>query len=258
VSKLSKAQIKAHLRATELLGKDVLTTDDKYFVLDNWNESAHHINSAAGAFFTPEGLASDFAIEVGYGRVIDLCAGIGRLAFSVFEHDRLNRKITGIVCVEINPDYVAVGRKVVPEAEWVCASVFSDLSALGRFDCAISNPPFGSLRRDGSPLRFKGAAFDLAVVEVASSLADYGVFILPQMSCPFRNSERELLSQTSSAYKAFSKATGLSLQPSCISASYHADGWRGVAPGVEVALCDFERVWQAQKEMFAEVSDAPR
>jgi len=149
----------------------------------------------------------------------------------VWQQDRHEKEITQMTCVELNPDYLAIGQKILPEARWVCASVFSDLSAYGRFDCAISNPPFGAIRRDGLPLRYKGPAFDLSVVEVASTLADYGAFILPQMSCPFGTD--------STAHGAFHKTTGLSLTRSCIDASYHADQWRGVSPKVEVALCDF-------------------
>jgi len=77
MAKLSKQQIKTHSQATEMLQQATLTEDEKYYVLDNWQESATHINSAAGAYFTPEGLASDFAIEVGGRRIIDLCAGSG-------------------------------------------------------------------------------------------------------------------------------------------------------------------------------------
>ncbi len=40
MSKLTKAQAKAHQEACDLLQKDVLTLDEKWFVLENWQESA--------------------------------------------------------------------------------------------------------------------------------------------------------------------------------------------------------------------------
>ncbi|MBR0884457.1 MULTISPECIES: hypothetical protein [Bradyrhizobium] len=122
-----------------MLRKDVLSYDERVFVLDNWHEGANHISTSAGAFFTPTGLARDFAIDACGGRTIDLCAGIGMLAFHVFwrahyarERDEPPKEI---VCIECNPAYVEVGRKVLPEARWICADVLDfDLASLGRFN----------------------------------------------------------------------------------------------------------------------------
>jgi 2-polyprenyl-3-methyl-5-hydroxy-6-metoxy-1,4-benzoquinol methylase len=43
-----------------------------------------------------------------------------------------------MVCIEKNPDYVAVGRKVVPEATWICADVFDLPADLGRYDRVVA------------------------------------------------------------------------------------------------------------------------
>ena len=82
MAKLTKPEMKAHNAALAVLKKAVLTEDDKLFVLANYHEGATHMNGLAGAFFTPEGLADDLEVEVHGRRVIDLCAGIGRLAFA--------------------------------------------------------------------------------------------------------------------------------------------------------------------------------
>jgi hypothetical protein len=104
MAKLTKAEARAHAQAKELLRKDVLTYDEKVFVLDNWHEGASHINGAAGAFFTPKGLARDFAIDACGGRTLDLCAGIGALAFHVFWRTHYVRgsaeQQAEIVCIE--------------------------------------------------------------------------------------------------------------------------------------------------------------
>src|SRR5207249_941216 len=147
---------------------------------------ASHINSVSGAFFTPPALARDLSIEVHGRRVIDLCAGIGNLAFAVWHrHDCDRGSLTHLTCVEINPDYVAVGKKIIPEATWIQANVFELPKDMGHFDCAISNPPFGATKASGKSPRFTGNIFEYRVIDIASDIADYGVFIIPQVSAPF-------------------------------------------------------------------------
>jgi hypothetical protein len=117
--KLTKRQAQQHAEAVRLVALDRdLTEDEKEFVLDHWQEAATARNALDGAFFTPAGLGIDLAIEVNGDRIIDLCAGIGRLAWSCRDRARRanNEAARELVCVERNPAYVAVGRKVVPEA----------------------------------------------------------------------------------------------------------------------------------------------
>ena len=121
MAKLTKQQVKEHNIAVELLKKDVLTYDEKLTVLEKWNESATSMNSEAGAFFTPTGLAKDFSIEIYENeKIIDLCAGIGKLAFFAYHY----KNCKDITCVELNPLYVEVGKKILPEANWINASIF--------------------------------------------------------------------------------------------------------------------------------------
>lgn len=241
MSKLTKAQAKAHAEAEAILGKDVLTEDDKWFVLEHWREDARHMNGTAGAFFTPPGLARDLCIEVGgVSSIVDLCAGIGTLAFMAQARMGPSPRL---VCVERNPDYVAVGRKIVPEATWVCADVFdaAQLAALGRFDMALSNPPFGATPRTGSGPNYRGRAFEYHVIDVASGMATYGAFIVPQGSAPFRLSGQRGLTETSpDEYRRFLEATGIELAPGCgVDCDFYRDQWHGVAPTVEIVCTDF-------------------
>src|SRR5690606_10107376 len=135
--------------------------DEKEFVLLNWREDASHVNSSAGAFFTPMALAFDFAIEVPAGRIIDLCAGVGMLSWALLNRRRWDAAPLDLTCIEVNPAYVEVGRKVLPEARWICASVFDVPGMdLGQFDCAISNPPFGAVKRSGNGPRYSGKDFE--------------------------------------------------------------------------------------------------
>lgn len=236
--KFTKPQIKAHREACELIEADrPLKDDEREFILDNWNEGATHVNSAAGAFFTPRALARDFAIEVGGGSCIDLCAGIGSLAYAVEE------KVGRLVCVELNPEYARVGRRIVPNAQWIVCSVFdSQVLALGMFRWAISNPPFGKIPSPGYVGPVTGADFEFRLIEIASRIAELGAFILPQMSTPFRYSGQQCYrEEENDKARKFREQTGIRLAVGCgIDTAIHRHEWRGVSPVCEIALCEFE------------------
>ena len=119
-----------------------LTIDEQEFVLRHWQESqnATTATALAGAFFTPLDLAFDFAIEVAAGRIIDLGAGIGTLSWAVHRHLTASpsRPRPELVCVERNREYVRVGRRVLPEADWICADLFDlPMDFVGAFDTVI-------------------------------------------------------------------------------------------------------------------------
>lgn len=268
MAKLTKAQAKAHTEACRLLDKDVLNEDEKIFVLENWQESAKHINTIAGAFFTPVGLARDFSIEVSGRRIIDLCAGIGSLSF--WCSTRAWSEAVEIVCVELNHDYAAVGRKIVPQATWIVSSIFDLPKDLGRFDFAIGNPPFGATPRDARAPRYSGKEFELHVIDIASDLADYGAFIVPQETAPFKYSgcpnggwTETVKDGVGSGYVGCPKElhdrllaqTGIVLEPSCgIDTSAYRNEWHGVSVKTEIVVTDFiearSRRRPAQQDMF--------
>jgi hypothetical protein len=239
--KLTKQQATAHESATKLLEKPKLTLEERLFVLEHWDPGAEHINCLAGAYFTPLGLARDFAIEVSGDTIIDLCAGIGTLGFFATLGGESSRSI---VCVESNPDYVAVGRKILPGATWLCCDIFQ-LPDVGHFRCAIGNSPFGAARRSGRGPRYRGARFEYHTIDVASDLADDGVFIVPQSSSPFQYSGKSDFTLTAPAliphYQDFFSTTCIELEHNCgIDTSIYQNEWKGVSPPTEVVLCDFQ------------------
>lgn len=245
MAKLTRQQATLHRAACDLLSlpRD-LDPDERMFVLDNWQESTTGTNTLDGAFFTPAELAVDVSVEVVGTTVIDLCAGIGALASACLYNGPRGRTV---VCVERNPRYVEIGRKVVPEATWIHADIFHLPQGLlpeglDRFDTAVSNPPFGATPRTGNAPGYQGRRFEYHVIAIASRLARRGVFIVPQQSVPFRQSQAEDARVLDDEYQHFTRTTGLSLAPSCgIDTELYRSRWRGVAPRTEVAVADLTR-----------------
>lgn len=254
--KLSKPQIKLHKQAEEYLKKDVLSFDEKLFVLENWNEGAENINSSAGAFFTPVGLAKDFNLNLyNNSTVIDLCAGIGMLSFFAYHFN--NCKVT---CVELNPDYVRVGKKILPEATWInCSVTDPELLNLPKFKQAISNPPFGKIKSglDSTSRKYRGSEFEYITIDVASQLATEGVFILPQISTPFKYSGNKHYEEVepSSKLSKFFKETGLEMSlPIGIDTECYLEDWKGVKPLCEIVEIDFSDVAEIVDELKEEAN----
>lgn len=252
--KLSKQKIKLHEESEALLKKDKLSFDEKLFVFENWQESALHVNSKAGAFFTPYGLAKDFSLELfEKANIIDLCAGIGMLSFVAYHFKKCN-----VTCVELNPDYVRVGKKLLPEANWIEGSIF-DYETLQKagsnFNQSISNPPFGKIKTridSDIQLNYKGAEFDLKAIEIASKVSVLGTFIVPQMSTPFKYSGNNHFERVepSAKVKKFIKETGLEYDFNLgIDTSYWKDDWKGVSPQVEIVNFDFSSSGELKRKL---------
>lgn len=249
MAKLTKAQRKAHAEAEAILTKDRLSDDEKQFVFENWHEGAEHINGAMGAFFTPYDLAADFGIDAqcSNGRMIDLCAGIGILSYFPHYRGQWGNDTPEIACIEANPRYVEVGKKLLPEGRWICADVFDwrswwrDELDGAMFDVAISNPPFGTVKRQGTGPRYRGREFEFHVMDIASEIADRGVFIVPQQSAPFRYSgSQEFRRLETGRGIEFEQATGLYLDIGCgIDTAYYRDAWKDTSVLCEVVTVDF-------------------
>jgi predicted RNA methylase len=248
--KLSKAEIRAHDQVMQLVHSDrPLNDEEKEFILDNFNEGATNINSAAGAFFTPRSLARDFAIEINGGDVIDLCAGIGMLSYAV-EH-----KCDSLTCVEINAEYIEIGKRILPGANWIHSSVF-DVNYSKLWDWAISNPPFGAIKENSFKGVYSGAQFEYKVMEVASKISHYGAFIIPQMSANFRFSgSQNFKEEESDKARKFREQTGILMEPNCgIDTAMYKDDWKGVSPICEIVICEFEHKPKSQLDLFAEAA----
>ena len=255
MAKLSKDEARRHQQALDILKQDVLSDDDKEFVLNHYHEAATNVNTVAGAFFTPLDLAWDHAFEMACKdrpgiRAIDLCAGIGVLSYAL-AHRYANVEIT---CVEINPEYVAVGKKIVPKTNWICMDVMDleALRALGPFDYAMSNPPFGRVPtfRGRRPARYRGGEAEYKVIDVAADIARAGVFIVPQESVGFKYSGVQHFSSVQSdKCSAFLEQTGLNLEHGCGIDTSGYGPWKCVKPVVELVGVNFTERQKAAAEI---------
>lgn len=246
MARLTRRRQALHLQACELVTLDRdLNDEEKEFVLDHWQESSSLAHGLSGAFFTPLGLARDLALHVHGDRIVDLGAGIGHLAFAcrrTWTRQWNNEPTRELVCVESNPDYVEVGRKILPEARWITADVFAlPAMHLGSFDCAISNPPFGPVPRNGTGPRYRGPQTELHFIDLAADLAESGAFIVPQTSAPFRYSgSPQFIREPGMHYQRFQDETGIRLQPNVgIDTAYYDDEWHSPTPRSEVVIADF-------------------
>ena len=253
MSRLTKPEVKRHKQAlkyiNELPSITDLDTKEEYelYVLQNFDPgyTAAHLVVNAGIFFTPVELAKDFRVEAqGHRSIIDLCAGIGHLSYWIQEWVKWDE--FELICVEINPEFVAVGKVLVPKASWICADIldphFPGKFLDKQFDFAIANPPFGkNMAMKKTPhLNYTGGSFEFKAIEIASKVAKAGSFIIPQSSSPIIHYPRagQSYNNNSKEYLKFNKETGICLENNCgIDANGHQ--WKGATPKVEIITCDF-------------------
>src|SRR3546814_16173378 len=86
--------------------------------------------------------------------------------------------------VELDETYCEVARRLLPDAEIICGSIFDpavqDRLSKKSFDCAISNPTYGSKNvASGTGPRHSGEKYEYAEIDIASDLAASGDLFNP-------------------------------------------------------------------------------
>ena len=247
MSRLSKAQTKLHNQAMELINDSrQLTSEEIDFCYLHYNEGASHDQNNGAAFFTPVEMARDMGLEtIRGGELVDLCAGTGRLAYYCTRrdwHPDHRPRFIRIVCIEQNPEFVRIGKRLFPEAQWICGDVTDPalLQRIGKFDQAISNPPFGKVTGQGKALRYHGRYMELRVLDIMATIAPTGWAIVPGMTAPFNSNDRRAYVCTKRADE-FTAATGLGLHRfASLDVEYYQDDWNGTAPRLELVEFDPE------------------
>ncbi|EPG4504570.1 methyltransferase, partial [Citrobacter freundii] len=226
------------LKVMELVHSDrQLTEDDKEFIFNNYRGDGI---GATGAFFTPEMLAWDFMLDAGCSDdCIELCAGIGRLSYYQF----IRNKPSHITCVELNPEYVLIGKRVLPQAEWITGDALQ-YTPDRFYRVAYGNPPFGKINTSGAYTgRYTGSEFEYKIIDRAREYSSYGVWIVPQGSAGFKYSGHTYYDRSiqSAKYIKFEKDTGLILHPGVgIDTSIYRDQWNGTKVTCESVLVDYQ------------------
>lgn len=225
MARITKKESALHIKVMDLIHSDTaLTQDDKEFIFNNYKGDGI---GATGAFFMPEMLAWDFIIDAGCtGDCIELCAGIGRLSY----YQYLRNKPTHITCVELNPEYVMIGKRVLPEAEWITGDALQ-YSPDRFYRVAYGNPPFGKINTSEVHTgRYTGSEFEYKIIDRAREYASFGAWIVPQGSSGFVYSGAQYYdnSKPSTKYLRFINDTGLELHPGVgIDTSIYKDEWNG-------------------------------
>lgn len=191
--RVSKQDVAKHAKAEAVLKSgSALTPEEVEFVYENWNAATLYDIAGLGAFFTPKELALDVVLPFvgsdGVHTVVDLCAGMGRLTWAIQQRlANVNHKIR-YVAVERHPDFVRVGKRLLPDVEWVEGDVFDKdlIDSLGHFDVGISNPPFGRFdsTKNVKWLNYKGTA-QFLVCEILGRIAREAIAIMPAGDIPW-------------------------------------------------------------------------
>lgn len=259
MGKLSKRELKEQKDIfNNLLKKDILTPDEIEYIYDNLNPLMIDNCSERGVFFTPTDLCRDVATFFPkHGHIVDICGGIGKLSYWLRNYDYYERTIKSLTIIELNPQFVEIGKKLLPQANWINGNVFDksiwdditkDLEG-NKFDYAVSNPPFGRLTVDPiidtSWINYQGD-LDVMVLELVLRYSKNGGYmIIPPASCDFRFSGRPyheyITNKKLEKFRKFNPDLFFRMEADGIDCSLYVDEWDNTKVMVEVARINVDK-----------------
>lgn len=245
MGKITRAESNLHDEACALIAKVDRDEDDLEFIFQNWNPMAEHNVGKGGIYFTPAEIAHEFAVHAGFGRVIDLCGGIGVLTWAV--HRLHPEDWNKYVVVEREEKFVNIGRQLLPWAVWYHGDVLDRklmtkiVDAHGWFDVAISNPPYGNVPQDSNDWLLAKGPIQWQVMEVALRVCrQAGTFIVPDVNVDFDLKKYEWREPAPSSKYLGKHYPGIKLTP--IDTLLDESGWKGAAPEVRIADLDIDEL----------------
>ena len=259
--KIPKAELKKQRDIyNKILTGTTLTEEFIDHVYEEFNPAIIDNLTEGGVYFTPYRLAQDLAVfSPRRGHIVDMCAGIGMLSYRLKDMDSYDKKIKSITCIEYNPKFVEIGKKLVTsdriKINWICANAYDkslwddlvkDLPDQ-RFDEFVSNPPFGVDQVktiDSSWLNYKGSR-DLMALEICLRYSKNGSFIVPTSSAPFSYSGRpyyeDKVDRWSQKFKKFVKENSdkhFTLTCDGIDTSIYNNEWKNLPGGIGCEVVD--------------------
>lgn len=264
--KLTKQERSNHEQALRLLRKgDSITFGQVEFVHRHLRPDATTDIGKGSAFFTPWDIVSDFLIETlrvdrRPVKILDLCAGYGILSHRKWLMCKeMGNPLPEVTCVEINPEYVAIGKQLFPQAEWICMDALDVPDQLiGRqFDEFYSNPPFGAIGKEswGERKTKKPARWEYAIAEIGMSLCDTGTMICQQGITNWKISGcQSFVNVKNEVYEKWSSESGIRLANNCGIDCSHT---RFAETNVMIDICCIERVEVDEPECDDENSECP-
>lgn len=164
----------------------------------------------------------------------------GRLSYCQY----IRNKPKHITCIELNDQYVLIGKRLLPQAEWICTDALS-YTPQRNYKVAYGNPPFGKIKTSSSVSgRYTGSEFEYSIIDAASCYSSKGVWLIPQTSAGFKYSgntcyQRE--STINSKLYKFTNETGFVMQPGVgVDTSIYRDQWNGTNILCESVIVDYD------------------
>lgn len=270
MGKITKADLKVQREIQDLIYSEKdLTEDEIEFVYQHYNPGMDDNITERGVFFTPIGLAQDFAVFAHkHNSIVDVCSGIGMLSYKCLNTDYYNCDITDITLIEYNPAFTNISRRLLTgitafnserkhrKLTFITANAFeqslwSNLMKERnnkKYDTMISNPPYGTMPKEQQKnytwLNYTGER-ELMVLELALRYSSSANFILPPGTCEFRYSGRpyyeEVEQRKVKRFREKNKESFFKMECDAIDTSIYKDDWKNTNITVEVADINFNR-----------------